>query len=249
MPATKRAPKKKASRAATAEVKLAAQPDHGVVFERAASTRGNRGALTSELMVEVGIKLADEDGLDAVTVRSIGRIVRIPPMRVIRIVGKKDDLLVLMIDAIYKELPLPKRGDWRAALRGIAKELRAVAKRHPWFVGPLSGRPHIGPHSFTYLEAALAALPFASIDEALDAYRAVASYTIGGILSEKSELSSATGRDEWQAASYAYVQRMLASGNFPTLKRVVDEAKHREGAFERGLEVLLDGLEASLARR
>lgn len=211
--------------------------------------RRGRGKLTPQLMVEVAIKLADDSGLEAVTVRSVGRVLRIPPMRVIRIVGKKDELFVQMIDAIYKELPLPKRGDWRAALRGISKELRAVARRHPWFVGPLSGRPHIGPHSFAYLDAALAALPFEKIDQSLDAFRAVAAYTIGGILSEKSELAYGTGHTEWQASSWVYVQNMIRSGGYPTLKRVVEEAKHREGAFERGLEMLLDGLEASLRKK
>lgn len=225
------------------------------VFERVAdaaanpSQRGKRGKLTAQFLVDIAIKLADANDFDAVTVRSIGRLAHIPPMRVIRIVGRKDELLMLMIDAVYKELPLPKRGDWRAALRGMSRELRAVAKRHPWFVGPLSGRPHVGPHSFAYLEAALGALPFEKIDQSLDAVRAVTSYTIGGILTEKSELAYGTGRTEWQAASWVYVQNMIRTGKYPTLARVVDEAKHREGSFERGLEALLDGLEATLKKK
>jgi hypothetical protein len=53
---------------------------------------------------------------------------------------------------------------------------------------------------------------------------------------------------QWQAATGPYIHRMIASGRFPNIGRIVREATHpsADAVFERGLDTVLDGLAAQL---
>jgi hypothetical protein len=139
-------------------------------------------------------------------------------------------------------------------LHAIAHRLRRAAAAHPWFTGLLSGREQHGPNALAYLEASLAPLTgargFEPIDAAVEALRIVNSYALGAIETEAHELraerASGLNEKQWQDATWAYLKRMLESGRFPTVARVVHEAVHptSDTAFDRGLECVLDGLAA-----
>jgi hypothetical protein len=148
-------------------------------------------------------------------------------------------------------------GDWRRSLRAIAHLTRRAALTHPWFADRLGGRPHQGPHALAYLEATLAALSgtggFADIDAVLQAARAVNAYVIGAVCGEASERlaerDSGLTKPQWQAASADYIHRIIATGRFPSLARVVRDATHPPGdaQFDWGLDCVLDGIAAKLA--
>jgi Tetracyclin repressor-like, C-terminal domain len=152
----------------------------------------------------------------------------------------------------------PIGGDWRAALRSMAHRTREAVAKHAWFVDLLSGRPHVGPNALAHLEASFAALSdtpgFESIDAVVQAVGTVNAYVIGAIRNEASELraeaESGMTESEWHAASWPYLQRMIATGRFPTVARVVHDATHppADVVFDRGLECVLDGIAARRPR-
>lgn len=171
------------------------------------------------------------------------------PMRLYGYLSTKDELLDLMVDAVYGEIELPTDGDWQAVQRSLARGVRQVALRHEWFVDLLGGRPHLGPNALAYLEASLAALNRAfDVDTAMRASGTVHAYVIGAVRGEITErrVARATGMDEqqWQVASGPYLRRMLATGRYPTLARVMRESHDADPdvAFGTGLDYVLDGI-------
>jgi AcrR family transcriptional regulator len=210
--------------------------------------------------VRAAIAIADKEGLGGVSLRKVAAKLNAGPMRLYAYTSTKEGLFELMVDAVYGEIAAtgPIRGEWRDALRSIAHRTRKAAKKHNWFVDLLSRRIHLGPNALAYAEASLAALSgkrgFEGIDTVLQAVETFNAYVIGAIRGETSELraelESGINEREWQGVTWPYLQRMIATGRFPTIARVVEEAKHpsTDVAFERGVDCVLDGIEARLAR-
>lgn len=218
------------------------------------------GPLSRERIVRAAIALADKEGLEAVSLRKVGAALNAGPMRLYGYLSTKEELLELMVDEVYGELVSagPLRGGWREALRTMAHRTRQAAGAHKWFVELLGGRPHLGPNALAQLEASLAALSgapgFEDIDAVMQAVGTVNAYVIGAIRSEQSELRARleSGMDEaqWQTATGPYIHRMIATGRFPTLARVVRDARHPsfDVVFDKGLDYVLDGIAAQLTR-
>jgi AcrR family transcriptional regulator len=212
--------------------------------------------LSREAIVEAAIAIADAQGLAAVSLRNVGSALGAGPMRLYGYMSTKEELLELMVDAMYGEIVTgkPRSGDWRRALRSIALATRRAAQRHPWFADLQGGRPHQGPNALAYLERILSALSvapgFEDIDAVMLAARTVNAYMIGAIRRELGELraerESGMNRAAWEAATSPYRARMIATGKFPTISRVGREATHRskdfDVVFEQGLNWVLDGI-------
>jgi AcrR family transcriptional regulator len=217
--------------------------------------------LTRQRIVQVAITIADDEGLAALSLRKVAAELKAMPMRLYTYTSTKDGLLELMVDAVYGEIAAADhaRGEWRRALGTIAQRTRRASRKHPWFVDLFGGRPHQGPNALAYLEACFAALDgvpgFADIDVAMQAVKTVNAFVIGAVQSEMSERRAETEsgltKKQWQAASAGYMERALATGRYPMLARVVRDATHPspDVVFEEGLECVLDGIAARIARR
>ncbi|MEV5711182.1 TetR/AcrR family transcriptional regulator C-terminal domain-containing protein [Actinoallomurus sp. NPDC052274] len=216
--------------------------------------------LSRDRIVAAAIRLADADGLEAVSLRKVAAALDAGPMRLYGYLSTKDELLDLMVDAVYGEIPPPAADcDRRAALRSLAHGLRRAALRHEWFADLLGGRPPLGPCALAYLEASLAALDgtpgFTDADSVAQASRTMHAYVVGAVRNEVAEARAerATGLDErrWQAAAGPYLERVLATGRHPALTKMIREGTHpdAETAFDIGLEQVLDGIGALLVDR
>ncbi len=207
--------------------------------------------LSRDLIVGAAIRLADEGGLDEVSLRKVAAALNAGPMRLYGYIETKDELLDLMVDFVYGEITPPSESaDWRAGLRHVAHGIRDAAKRHEWFIDLVGGRPHQGPNSYAHMETTLATVRFENIDEVLGAVGTVMAYVYGAVRSEITELraerSTGMTEEQWQRASGPYMERMLATGRFPMLTKVVFDAGDREPAqvFDSGLDYVLDGIAA-----
>jgi AcrR family transcriptional regulator len=216
--------------------------------------------LTRQRIVHAAIMIADDEGLAALSLRKVAAKLKAMPMRLYTYTSTKDGLLELMVDAVYGEIAAADhaRGDWRRALGTIAQRTRRAASKHPWFVDLFGGRPHQGPNALAHLEACFAALDgvprFEDIDVVMQAVQTVNAFVIGAVRSEMSERRAETQsgltKKQWQLASAAYMARALATGRYPMLARVIRDAKHPspDAVFEEGLECVLDGIAARIAR-
>ncbi|MEU1884731.1 TetR/AcrR family transcriptional regulator C-terminal domain-containing protein [Micromonospora rifamycinica] len=207
-------------------------------------------------IVATAVALADEGGLEAVSLRKVAARLDVGPMRLYGFIATKRDLLDLMVDEVHAEI-LPERppGDWRETLRVHAERTRQAALRHEWLADLLGGRPTLGPHGLAVTEARLAALDgLADLDTVLCAVATVSAYVTGAIRREVADLRAerATGLStrEWQRASGPHLTRMLATGRFPALSRAVHDGTDTDAgtSFATGLEWVLDAVAARLTR-
>jgi AcrR family transcriptional regulator len=226
--------------------------------ERRAST-----PLARAQVVAAAIRLADTEGLAAVSIRHVAAALGVRPMRLYSHVSGKGDLLELMIDAVYAEIgrqagigdaaPMAAAADppWRSRVRALAHATRDTVRRHPWAIDLLGGRPHLGPHALNLGEAtaaAVASAPGRGDPQALRvAVGALNSYLLGALRREVGELrageSSGLDTAQWQAALGPYLSRQLATGRLPTIEMLVRAPDpDARAAFETGLALVLDGI-------
>src|SRR5258707_15818308 len=87
--------------------------------------------LSRELIVQAAIQLADADGLVAVSLRKVAAVLDVGPMRLYGYIATKEELLDLMVNAVYAEIR-PTGDDWRRVLRSLAEATRQAAQQHEW---------------------------------------------------------------------------------------------------------------------
>jgi AcrR family transcriptional regulator len=220
------------------------------------ATRSSLSPLSRERIVRAAIGLADADGLQAVSLRKVAGALDAGPMRLYRYVDTKEELLDLMVDAVYGEIsvsPPAAGGGWQAEVAALARGFRGAALRHEWFADLLGGRPQVGPAALGHMEATLTALRSApgicdDADRLMRALQAVNGYVFGAVRHEvverRVERESGLTESQWRADTGPHLGRMLATGRYPTLAHVIGNASDQDPAemFDAGLTVLLAGL-------
>jgi AcrR family transcriptional regulator len=212
--------------------------------------------LDRERIVAAAVALADEGGLDGVSLRKVAARLNAGPMRLYGYISTKQELFDLMMDEVYGEiLPREEPADWREALHTLAHRTRHATLRHEWLADLLGGRPALGPNALAVGEATLAALDgLTDIDTAMRAVETVGAYFTGAIRREianlRAERITGLSHQEWQRASGPHVTRMLATGRFPALAKAVYDGTDvdAEASFATGLDWVLDAVAAKLTR-
>jgi DNA-binding transcriptional regulator YhcF (GntR family) len=210
--------------------------------------------LTQERILHAAIGVADAEGLSALSMRRIAAELGVGAMSLYRHVPGKEQLVLLMADAVFGEvkLPEPPPPGWRARLEVVARTQWAVSRRHPWIARVVSlTRPTPIPNGMAYTEGALRAVDGLGLDPSTMLYVAItiAGYVQATAVNLESEVEAEqdTGvtRDEWMQAQVDTVTTILASGRFPMLSGIAmrpDFHLELDDLFEFGLQLLLDGL-------
>lgn len=123
---------------------------------------------TREAILDAAIQLADERGLDAVSMRSVAGRVGVTPMALYPYVGSKAALLDGMMGRMLRELlpAMAPASSWSGRLRDLAFAARNLSKRHPWVARLQLLRPAIEPDSVRVVDAIYQALLEAGVPEA-----------------------------------------------------------------------------------
>ncbi|NUR84673.1 MAG: TetR family transcriptional regulator [Nonomuraea sp.] len=210
--------------------------------------------LDRERIVAAAIALADEGGLEAVSLRKVAARLDAGPMRLYGYIATKEELFDLMVDEVHAEILAEEPpGDWREVLRTKALRTRQAALRHEWLADLLGGRPALGPNALAVGEATLAALiGLADLDTVMRTVETVTAYVNGAIRREvahlRAERASGLSQREWQRAYGPHLTRQLDTGRYPALTRFVHEGTEvdAETSFTTGLEWILDAVAARL---
>ena len=141
--------------------------------------------------------LIDADGVNALSMRRLGRALDRDPMRLYRFAASKDELLDAVVELVLSELEVssPMAGDWEDVLRRTAHRFRGIALAHPKVVPLLVTRPLATPlalrpiGTLRHLEALLDLLVGAGFTarDALHAYRLYMGFLQGHVLNELQE--------------------------------------------------------------
>lgn len=225
-------------------------------------------AYTREQIAAVAMRIADEEGIDAVTMRRVATELGAGTMTLYHYVANKQELLALMDDAMMGELLVPDgelSDDWREGMAQIARRSYAVFKRHPWLVehmGDEEERNPGGPNGMRHFEQSLKVAASAGVDVVgrLELVAMVDDYVFGHAMRAR-EMARDREQDEAHAAAMLdYLRAQLATGEYPHIAEMAGEdirasferimaIMSDKDRFERGLQRLLDGIALHLDRR
>ncbi|WP_338684117.1 TetR/AcrR family transcriptional regulator [Streptomyces acidiscabies] len=224
--------------------------------------RGPRPTLTLDRIVEAAVEIADREGLDAVSMRRVAAELDTGAMSLYRYVPGKSELVELMLDRVNRVAQDPgdlgdlSDGSWRKALEVMAHSMLGLYHRHPWVLPASRSRPLLGPSAMDGMEKVLARIrPMGLTDtELVSAIMAVEGYVVGAartqVYYQEAERASGMTTSEFYEAQSPYLSRVMESGRFPVLASL--DAGTWTSSFDHfgfGLQRILDGLEALVARR
>ncbi|KNB52447.1 TetR/AcrR family transcriptional regulator [Streptomyces caatingaensis] len=232
------------------------------VWTRPRRGRREQPALSREQIVSAALELLDAEGADALSMRKLGTRLNAGATSMYTHVANKDELIELVVDAVYGEVDIPAAGgpdDWRDATTRCAHSLRATLLRHPWMASVAGelGVTQLGPNVMRLSEGLLALFEAAGLParEADLAVSTLTSYVMGITTTEAAWLTTLArhGRSEselveslWPAAEEAAREHPQLLEHYVSL-RGKDPRETREEKFDYGLRMVLDGLEARLA--
>jgi len=208
--------------------------------------RGQRADLSRERIVVAAIELADEDGLEAVSMRRIGQRLGVEAMSLYNHIPNKDAVLDAMVDLLVGQIELPPDDAlWRDAIRGRAVAARRVILAHPWAPRLIAARSTTSRSILGYLDGVVGAFGAAGFSNQLthDATHLISSRVLGFTqdIFDPNAIPP-DGAALWMDA--------LGSGAYPRLAASLDGVTHDdEREFVFGLELILDGLELVRDRR
>ena len=209
-----------------------------------------REAVTRERVLRMAMALADEGGIDALTMRGLAGRLGVEAASLYNHVSGKDDLLVGMADLVIAEIDIPSEDtDWRDAMRRRATSARELFARHRWAAALIDTRMQAQPSGLAYADRVLGTLIRAGLSPAVagTAFLVLDSY-IYGYERQWSILARGDGGASTDAAQD--VVDAIPSGAFPALAQVAAAYAERpfdeDAGFAFGLDMLLDGIERML---
>jgi len=224
------------------------------IWERVEQTPAPR-TLDYDRIASAAVAIADEDGLDAVSMRRLASDLGVATMALYRYVRNKDDLLWLMADTVVTDVDLPDDpdADWRDVVRAHAAQIRAVILAHPWLVAA-GGRLPLGvtPARLAIAESILQALDDAGLD-ADTSYTAMTTLTsfVWGFAGGEVTQSELMRRHGWTSLADmrneygSEVRWLLDTGRFPLFRRWATTSAAKDDPDQRfalGLDSLIAGI-------
>ena len=207
--------------------------------------RPARGSLSRARILETALQIADESGLESLSMRRLGAQLGVEAMSLYNHVPNKAALLDGMVEIMLEEMPTPGPGGSRSErLHEMAWAVRSALRAHPGAAPLFATRPAVTPASLKPVESTLGLLRGLGLspDESLSALQVLVTYVVGHTLSQV----GAARADEVSRPRYEALPRE----EFPHLTEVAAllPAHDGENEFDLGLDAFLTGLRARVRR-
>ena len=235
--------------------------------------RGPRPGLSADAIVEAAVRIADAEGLDAISMARVAAELGFTTMSLYRYVTSKDELLQLMFNAsaLGAESLVIDGDDWRSRLRSWAVIQRDMLDIHPWITQMPMPAPPLAPNSLHFVERALDALSGTGITDAqkLRTIGLLSSYTLSearfandaaraaaAATKAAAAAGSTAGSAEAPGPPVTYeslLRELVDEQTFPNLYRIAWSAEGAGAPTEReeflaGVDLILDGVQALIDR-
>lgn len=207
-----------------------------------------RQTLTRERVVQGAVELADEIGIEALTIRKLAEALGTKPMTIYHHVPSKDEIVDGMVEIVFSEIATPPQDeDWKPAMRIRCVSAREVINRHRWAAPLMESRTSPGPENLGHHEAVLACLRRGGLSWQMTAhaYAVLDAFVYGFAFQEATLPSQMDGE-------FVEVARDIAAAfdpeSFPhlvgfTVNHVFQPGYEFGDSFAFGLDLILDGLE------
>ncbi|HET6954828.1 MAG TPA: TetR/AcrR family transcriptional regulator C-terminal domain-containing protein [Acidimicrobiales bacterium] len=204
-----------------------------------------RTPLTRDRVLRAALDLVDREGLDALTMRRLGRELGVEAMSLYGYVQNKQDLIEGVVEQIFRQMPLivPGPGPWSDRIRRHAATYRAVLLDHPNAVRLVAGRPLITEGTAAFVDSALAELQSMGFDLAMAdrVLGVIASFTLGLVAEQVGDAIRAD-------STYTPVSAAIDVDRFPNVAAVGEmKPVDYDLEFELGLDFIVAGIERLLA--
>lgn len=202
--------------------------------------------LSRQKVLKAAIQFANEQGLEALSMRKLADQLGVKAMSLYNHVTNKDDIIDGMVEAVMEQLQFKwKDKDWQACMLSRALQAYTVLMKHPWATQAIVSRVNAGPNMLHYVDDTLGCLNEAgfSIVDADHVWNAMDNYIYGFILQA---LNFPFAPKEYQAVAKDYIE-MIPEHDYPYLNKLTSQVinGHYNGVhdFEFGFRLLLDGFE------
>jgi AcrR family transcriptional regulator len=218
-----------------------------MAVETAERSQPPRTPMSRERVLRTAIRMADQGGIESLTMRKLARELGVEAMTLYYHVANKDDILEGIADLVVGEIELPSPDDeWHAALRRTALSAHEVLMRHRWGAGLVLSGSGFSQARMRWMNSVLGVLRGAGFSAEMTdhAYHALDSHIMGFTLWV---VGMDLGSDEELSALAADFLREFPRDRLPHLAEHIEQhMKPRDAAeseFEFGLDLILDGLE------
>jgi len=214
--------------------------------------KGAQPNLSADKVRSTALRLIEEEGLEELSTRKLGRALGVEAMAIYWYYPSKDALLDAVVDLLISKMDpralLGEGDDWIDALRRLARAYRGLSQHYPKAFPLLATRRFATTNTYAFLEQLFAMAKKEGLDDRTTArwYRLVSSYVSGVALNELAGKDEAQRKADEEGAS---PEELRAS--FPRLVGVFGwlEPTHYDDVFEFGLDVLLDALADASGRK
>src|SRR5688572_22711808 len=118
-----------------------------------------RTPVTRERALLAAVKIADEHGLEGLTMRRLASALGVEAMSIYHHLRNKDEILDGMVELVFSEMELPPTDvHWKDAVRARCASVREVLTRHPWAISIMQSRTSPGPATLGHLDAFIGCL-------------------------------------------------------------------------------------------
>jgi AcrR family transcriptional regulator len=209
-----------------------------------------RVPLTRERVLRTAVALADQGGIESLSMRRLAQALDVVPMALYRHVANKDELLDALVDVVVGEIDPPLEGaDWKTALRARILSARRALLRHPWASRLMESRKTPTPVVLGYMDSMIGMFRTGgfSLDLTHHALHAMGSRMFGftqELFNDTSDVDPAAEAEMWGSMA----------GTYPYIFEIFSEISHDDAStvgpgcddqfeFEFALDLMLDGLE------
>jgi AcrR family transcriptional regulator len=207
-----------------------------------------RVPLNRERVFHTAVAIADERGIEALTMRALGEELGVEAMSLYYYVANKDELLDGMVDLVYGEIELPSDGaDWKTAMRRVATSARDALSRHRWAITLMETRTRPGPANLRHHDSVIRTFREGgfSVKQAVHAFSVLDSYISGFALQE---LTLPFDTSDELAVAAESILAQFPAHEYPHLAETITEHITKSGydyadEFKVGLDLILDGIE------
>ncbi|WP_067686824.1 TetR/AcrR family transcriptional regulator C-terminal domain-containing protein [Nocardia jejuensis] len=220
--------------------------------------RGPKQTVSVDTVVRTGVAVADRDGYEKVSIRTVAAELGLRPMSLYTYVPSKEALIVLMVDAVAAEdAPISPELPVRERMSAIAGQVRTEILRHPWLLEVPPWRHVLGPGRQRRYERQLAAIDGIGLSD-IDMDRVIA--VLSEFATGNARMAVAAARSahemtdaQWWEVHGPLLQQVMPAEQFPISSRVGSAAGELHqapgdphGEFDFGLNRLLDGIESMI---
>jgi AcrR family transcriptional regulator len=220
----------------------------------ATEERPRREPLTRERIIRTALRIMDSEGLDAVSMRRVGRELGVEAMSLYNHVKDKDDILDGIVEAVLMEFDFPRGDDWRDSARLAGREFRRLLLGHPAVMTLMLERdkPFTNVDSLRVYEYIFELFRTAGLSpqDAARAFHVFGGFILGSV---SMELGPMVGGPNPEADAHPHEEmvRLVQSADLPRLREVMPYLMDcdLDAQFDFGLDLLIEGLRARVTER